>query len=119
LSHFSDKEGKTRVIAILDYWSQCALKPIHDELNFILRRLRCDCTFDQNKFVTLLKDKPVYYSLDLTAATDRFPITFTKKLMEVLLGAQKAQAWVDTLVGLEFNEGIRYAAGQPMGAYSS
>jgi hypothetical protein len=51
ISYFPDKEGKTRVIAILDYWSQTALRPLHDHLNKVLRRLgRVDCTFNQSAF---------------------------------------------------------------------
>lgn len=30
LACISDKEGKTREVAILDYYSQCALKPLHE-----------------------------------------------------------------------------------------
>lgn len=47
LSHFGDLEGKTRTIGILDYWSQTALKPLHDKLMFILKGIKEDCTFDQ------------------------------------------------------------------------
>jgi hypothetical protein len=51
LSYFGDKEGKTRVIAILDYWSQTALRPYHDILNRTLRKLgKVDCTFNQGAF---------------------------------------------------------------------
>jgi hypothetical protein len=32
LSIVNDPEGKARVIAILDYWSQTSLKPLHDSL---------------------------------------------------------------------------------------
>jgi hypothetical protein len=124
ISFFSDKEGKTRVIGILDYWTQSALYTLHNELNRLLRKLHCDCTFDQNKFVTLLSDKPIYYSLDLKAATDRMPITFQKEVLAKIIGDAKAQAWVDLLVSLGFavkgsKELIYYKAGQPMGAYSS
>lgn len=123
LSYFSDKEGKTRVIAILDYWSQSALKPLHDSLNEILKRIKSDCTFNQGKFLTLLADKPIYYSIDLTAATDRMPLSLQKAVLTFIIGEQKAQAWADTLVKLGFNtksiQGLVYAAGQPMGAYSS
>lgn len=91
LSYFSDKEGKTRVIGLLDYWTQTALRPLHNSLNEILRRLYSDCTFNQNKFLTLLRDKPIYYSIDLTCATDRLPISFQKKVLGYLIGTQKAQ----------------------------
>jgi hypothetical protein len=53
LSSFSDKEGKTRVIAILDYFSQSVLKPLHLYLFNFLKKIDQDCTFDQNSF----KDK--------------------------------------------------------------
>jgi len=122
LSYFSDKEGKTRVIGLLDYWSQTCLKPLHDKLNFILRRLHSDCTFDQNKFVGLLRCKPIYYSIDLKAATDRMPITFQQKVLSFIIGAKKSSAWVSLLTDLPFTcEGktYKYMAGQPMGAYSS
>jgi hypothetical protein len=71
-----DKEGKTRVIAILDYFSQTALKPFHEYLFRLLRKIPQDCTFDQGSFVESVRNwkDPVYYSVDLTAATDRFPI---------------------------------------------
>jgi hypothetical protein len=92
LSYFSDKEGKTRVIAILDYWTQSALYPLHNALNKVLRRIHCDCTFDQGKFKLLLEDKPIYFSIDLSAATDRMPITFQKKVLSYLIGEAKANA---------------------------
>lgn len=106
-----------RTVAILDYWSQSQLRPIHQVLADILRRLPQDCTFDQSRFVSalargttpgfpvsefltdrdfgvlpVLDDQDVlpprppfprfnrfigsdtYYSVDLTAATDRFPL---------------------------------------------
>lgn len=46
-----DKEGKTRVIAIGDYWSQTALRPLHVWAFRILRRLSQDVTFSQGSFV--------------------------------------------------------------------
>lgn len=45
-----DMEGKSRVIAILDYWSQTALRPLHKFLFGILRRIPQDCTFNQGAF---------------------------------------------------------------------
>lgn len=45
-----DKEGKTRVIAILDYFSQTCLKPVHDELFSFLRKIHQDVTFNQGSY---------------------------------------------------------------------
>jgi hypothetical protein len=60
LSYFSDKEGKTRVIAILDYWSQTALRPLHKVLNQMLRKIGPDCTFDQGSFIRILPLSPFH-----------------------------------------------------------
>jgi hypothetical protein len=124
ISYFSDKEGKTRVIAILDYWSQTALRPLHDSLNRILRRLPCDCTFNQNHFQECLPSFGPYYSLDLSNATDRMPISLQKRVLSRVIGPDRTEAWARLLVGHEYNvhklnSSISYGAGQPMGAYSS
>lgn len=47
LAMFGDREGKTRVVAIFDYWSQTVLKPLHDAFNRVLKKIPEDCTFDQ------------------------------------------------------------------------
>lgn len=123
ISYFSDKEGKTRVIAILDYWSQTALRPLHDAINRILRRIKADCTFDQNSIFSTLPLRGPYFSLDLSNATDRMPISVQKRVIARLVGEDRAEAWARTLVGYEYNirgrPAVSYAAGQPMGAYSS
>lgn len=125
LSYFADKEGKTRVIAILDYWSQTALKSLHENLNDLLKRIECDCTFNQNHFHNCLRSGP-YHSLDLHAATDRMPIALQKRVLRLLIGEDRADAWESILVGSGFHlernrstETILYEVGQPMGAYSS
>jgi hypothetical protein len=56
LTAFSDKEGKTRVIAILDFFSQSVLKPLHLYLFNFLKKIDQDCTFDQNSFKEKSKD---------------------------------------------------------------
>jgi len=124
ISYFSDKEGKTRVIAILDYWSQTCLRPLHDCLNGILRRIPQDCTFNQNHFLKCLPPKGPYYSIDLSNATDRMPIALQLKVVREVIGKTRADAWAHILVGYEYTlSGMarvaKYACGQPMGAYSS
>jgi hypothetical protein len=125
LSYFSDKEGKTRVIAICDYWTQSALKPLHDLLNRFLRGIKNDCTFNQDHFRTCLPSTGPYHSLDLHAATDRMPISLQRRVIGFIVGEEKADAWVQLLTSMEFTiagqpgRTAKYAAGQPMGAYSS
>lgn len=92
VSYFADKEGKTRVIAILDYWSQTALKPYHDALNNVLRRLPCDCTFNQSAFLEILPKSAMFSSLDLSNATDRMPLALQKVVMECLFGKPRTEA---------------------------
>lgn len=79
------------MIAILDYWSQTALKPLHDYLNDNLKRIETDCTFNQNHFLNCLRDGP-YYSLDLHAATDRMPVGLQERVLAFLIGKTKARA---------------------------
>jgi hypothetical protein len=124
LSTFGDKEGKTRVIGILDYWSQTVLKPIHKVLEGILRRIPEDCTFDQSAWYTKLPLKCTYYSFDLTNATDRLPVKQQKDIIELIFGHKVANAWEDILVNYCFphkvtSREVKYSTGQPMGAYSS
>jgi len=134
ISYFSDKEGKTRVIAILDYWSQTALRPLHKMLNSILKTIPRDCTFNQGNFTEFVHENMgpnSFHSLDLTAATDRMPIALQQRVLSWIIGEAKSEAWKRILVGLPFSITLRdenhrfvtkeisYNTGQPMGAYSS
>jgi hypothetical protein len=51
-----DKEGKTRVIAIGDYWSQTALRRLHLWVFSILRKIPQDMTFSQGSFVDRVRE---------------------------------------------------------------
>lgn len=126
LSIKDDREAKSRVFAILDYWSQSALITLHSGLFGLLRKLKCDCTFNQTRlndeFAKNFNTSNSYHSLDLTAATDRFPLIVQKKLLSLLTSTQVSEAWANIMVGEEFklsNKSLRYNSGQPMGAYSS
>nr|WTN86941.1 RNA-dependent RNA polymerase [Fusarium oxysporum mitovirus 3] len=122
LVSFSDKEGKTRVIAILDYFSQSVLKPLHLYLFNFLKKIDQDCTFDQNSFKTKIADWEIFYSVDLKAATDRFPISLISSVLKGRLPVSYVQAWEDIMVGYPFiseNHEYKYSVGNPMGAYSS
>lgn len=124
-----DSEGKTRLIAIGDYWSQTCLKPFHSYLNTVLRSIPQDQTFNQGEG---LKEFPfssdrTYYSFDLTAFTDRLPIKILIGLLTCNFGQIKALAWYDIIAGYDFDykspkglhHNIRYNVGNPMGFYTS
>lgn len=122
LSVISCPEAKERVIAILDYWSQCALNPLHNALFRLLRTIKGDCTFNQGSFTKWLPTTGVYHSFDLSAATDRFPVELQESVLSQLIGKERAGAWRSIMVNEEFSfkgSTIAYAVGQPMGAYSS
>lgn len=119
-----DKELKTRVIAILDYWSQTALKPLHDSVMTSLKSFKEDFTKSQHGFNPQYLPDKMKYSYDLSNATDRFPIKLQQMLLQALIGVEKAEAWRKILVNRPYtikttNEVIKYQVGQPMGAYSS
>jgi hypothetical protein len=120
-----DKEGKTRVIAILDYWSQEALRPLHAHLFKILRRIPQDMTFTQGSFLDKVRSwgEVKLHSVDLTNATDRFPIDRIRDVLEGGFGKEFSDAWKTVMVGLPFSTpdkgSVYYSVGNPMGAQSS
>jgi len=124
LACIQDKEGKTREVAILDYYSQAALLPLHNFLFKQLNRIDQDCTFNQTKKFSHLKPDlgSSFHSIDLTTATDRFPIMIQYEFLKVWFGSQYADAWKTIMVGYPFTfkgKDIYYNTGNPMGAYSS
>jgi len=123
VSAIQDYECKTRIVAILDYWSQTCLRPLHTWLFSILRKIPQDCTFDQNSFKGKMRDSKFYVSADLKDATDRFPIILIGDILEFPMGREYADHWMNIMTGYPFpfkDQGeVRYHAGNPMGAYSS
>lgn len=124
VSAIPDQEGKTREVAILDYWSQTALRGLHQYLFNVLRKIHQDCTFNQGGF----RDKVswnnghLYHSVDLSTATDRFPIELISLVLKGRFSDKYVNSWRNIMVGYPFDSvcgPIRYAAGNPMGAYSS
>lgn len=101
---------------------QITLKPLHLYLGRILKKIKQDCTFDQSNFKNSLKGSSIYYSVDLSNATDRFPISFIELLLKAQLPTPYVDAWKDVMVGYPFDykdEKLSYSTGNPMGAYSS
>lgn len=125
-----DQAGKARIVGISNYWVQCLLKPIHDALFSILKKIPEDGTFNQEGPLKALlgrvaKDQ-MLYSFDLSAATDRLPITLQKDIMNLLI-PDTGFLWANLLADMNYAwkkedksiKHVRYAVGQPMGAYSS
>jgi hypothetical protein len=97
--------GKVRVFAMVDWWTQVALRPLHQWIFSVLRLIPQDATFDQlgavQSFASSLKQagKTKVYSLDLSSATDRLPLMIQVWLLTPLLGERVASLWALMLVG--------------------
>lgn len=129
LSIVNDPEAKARIIAIFDYWSQSFLRQIHDiHFNF-LERIPMDRTFTQDPILPKPPEGHKYYSFDLSAATDRFPMALQELMVKKMFGEDISTRWRMILTSFEFfvpwesndykETFVSYNAGQPMGAYSS
>lgn len=135
--HFlNEPAGKVRVIATADSIRQWLLKPIHDLIYDLLRKLPADGTFNQDRSVwdfALLGNKKIY-SFDLSAATDMIPVHLYRVVMEPLLGEPLCSLWKDMMVSYPFEltktckvgsdvyvagSPVKYNRGQPMGMLSS
>lgn len=94
LSVVKDPDCKMRIIAILDYVTQFLLKPIHLSIFSKLRNFECDRTFTQEPHASWLDNSEHFWSLDLSAATDRLPIDLQTKLMNYMFNSLEfAKAW--------------------------
>jgi len=71
------------------------------------------------------------FSFDLSAATDRLPVSLQEKILSVCFGKEFSSLWRTILVGRTYyvryksasgkteSNNLSYAVGQPMGALSS
>jgi len=132
IASFGDSEGKTRLIALVDYFSQTALKPLHTRVMGVLRCIPQDQTFNQGEGLKELTFDPqrTYHSFDLVAFTDRFAIKICAELLSKMYTMSYARSWLDVMCGYGFAymppKGeltdlvfLHYSVGNPMGAYSS
>lgn len=138
LGYKLEPAGKIRVFAMVDSLTQCIMRPLHDLLFKILRRIETDGTFNQMKPAQRLINLGYtdFWSLDLSSATDRFPLALQQALLSVLIGPRLAELWGRILIerwylappqlpngqpshGGEGSLPLLYGAGQPMGALTS
>jgi len=131
LSFKEEAAGKLRIFAMVDVITQSLLNPLHLKLFNLFKAIPNDCTLDQNKGFRYAQELSLKYKcsygFDLSAATDRLPISSQKAILNGLYGI--GSLWGDILVNRDYvisknNYGIpeqtlRYEVGQPMGALSS
>jgi hypothetical protein len=114
---------KTRIVAICDYFSHIALAPLHGITMKLLATFRFDGTKSHRGIVTrLMKLKgKTFYSLDISAATDRMPVKVQIPVVERILPGF-GDIWREICTSRSFkyrNTELKYAVGQPMGLLSS
>jgi len=93
-------------------------------------------TFNQDAFHGLLRSKgalrfaggPTLHSVDLSKATDRFPIELIRECLDYVLGEERSLLWWDVMVSEPFQvdpragqpvKEVTYGVGNPMGFLSS
>jgi hypothetical protein len=88
--------GKMRIFALVDSWTQSLLSPLHDMIFKFLKSLPNDGTFDQDASVKRCAQKSKIYKrsfcFDLSAATDRLPVTIQVAILSSIIGKTAAEA---------------------------
>jgi len=96
LAFKEEAAGKLRVFAIVDIYTQSLLKPLHDALYLLLSKLPNDGTFDQDAAFKRCMEKAhiakVAFGYDLSAATDRLPISLQIDILSNFIGPVLAKA---------------------------
>jgi hypothetical protein len=133
---FTAPGGKSRIIANVDWVTQTALSAIHFYLFKLLSKLPSDCTFNHKigiKKLFVPNEKSNFYSIDLSAATDRMPRLIQAEILRNLFryidldGDSIKDNWLK-IVDREYstantkinnNNPVRYAVGQGMGLFTS
>jgi hypothetical protein len=134
LHNLYEAAGKVRTIAIVDYWTNFVLKPLHDWMFDILTLLPQDATFDQEGRVEEFSRRGYthVYSYDLKSATDLIPFSLYRFLFGWVFPRAILESWSRLLTDRRFlvpestletypghSPRIRYGTGQPMGALTS
>jgi len=138
LAFLPEAAGKVRTIAIVDYWTQRLMKPVHDWMMDVLSVLPTDATFDQEagleSYVKDSEKSERHHSIDLKSATDLIPTELYRALLLGIWSEETVELWMALLTDRWFRvpggedalvkenlKGtlIKYGRGQPMGTLSS
>jgi hypothetical protein len=109
LSFKVEPAGKIRVFAMVDCFTQWLLSPLHKGLFNFLRRIPEDATHDQSltlsTFVERLQRNNIkeVFSFDLTAATDRIPVSAQAVILDIMAERKVGAIWASFLVDRWYN----------------
>jgi len=129
----NEQAGKSRIIAVVNFWLQQALAPLHLYISSKLKKIHMDYTFSQDRATyrqlfdnEQFKTNRKFFSFDLSNATDRLPLFLQENILDYL--KYPSVSWRE-LMTIPFVHGIgmekgklkstSYSVGQPLGAYSS
>jgi len=129
LSVVYDQAGKARVVASANWWTQSSLHGLHRSIFNLLGNLKQDGTHNQeaayDQFIANYDKTALMSGFDLSAATDRLPIELQASILDAC--GISGSTWMESLdvtyctpfQNIEDVSEVKYAVGQPMGAYSS
>jgi len=126
--HFlQEAGGKLRSIASPHLVHQLALRPLGRSIYKLVQSLPWDCTFDQEKPISVLSTHlsqgHTIHSIDLSSATDYFPLEIQMQVLRSFFGSIpdlrlfediSRAAWRSQELGT-----LRWQKGQPLGLYPS
>lgn len=131
LTMIPEKAGKVRIVAQPDYYSQLAMRPVHQWLMDLIKSFPADCTFDQKAAIPKIAEWQgeggIIYSFDQSSCTDLFPFECQLKLLSDRFGSPVTEAvrtvmsdrdWKVKLPSGRVRK-IRWSVGQPMGMFGS
>jgi hypothetical protein len=125
ISLIAEGGGKTRTIAIGNFWIQSALKGIHNKIMGILSKIKTDGTYaqdDQAQRIVRESFGHSVYCYDLSNATDRFPIILQIKILNKIFGEDIGCSWGHIMSDIPYsynNKEYKWKVGQPLGLLSS
>lgn len=104
LAKKEEAAGKVRIFAIVDYWTQYCLKPVHDWMFSMLKLLPTDATFNQDGSLKTLVDlqSKFHWDYDLKSATDLIPRPLYETLFADPFGQDLANLWMNLLCDRDF-----------------
>lgn len=129
--HFLQEQGgKLRSVASPHLVHQLALKPFGDAIYKLVQSLPWDCTFDQSKpfsvLQTHLAQGNTIHSVDLSSATDYFPLEIQLTVLRSIFGNCSALRLFEDISQSNWRAEVDYIPstlqwkrGQPLGLYPS
>jgi hypothetical protein len=129
--HFIQEQGgKLRSVASPHLVHQLALKPLGDSIYDLVQSLPWDCTFEQSKpfdvLQTALSEGQTIHSIDLSSATDYFPLEIQMTVLRTLYGNCSDVRLFEVISQSSWRADgdlvpntLQWKRGQPLGLYPS